>query len=46
MKKIMNVLLVVLMILVATPSFSQLRFGLGLLGGIPVGDFGDVADFP
>ncbi len=45
MKKIMNVLLVVLMVLMTTPSFSQLRFGLGLLGGIPVGDFGDVADF-
>ena len=45
MKKIIKVLLVLLIVLVATPSFSQLRFGLGLLAGIPIGDFGDVADF-
>jgi len=45
MKKIIKVLLVLLMVLVATPSFSQLRFGLGFLAGIPIGDFGDVTDF-
>lgn len=42
MKKI---LLLSAAIMVCMTSFGQFRVGLGLIGGLPSGDFGDVADF-
>lgn len=38
-------ILLIAFVFVCLTSFGQVRVGLGLLGGAPSGDFGDLADF-